>query len=208
MDPFAHRGKVNTILVTNTRACPNGASIAADIAQMFASKGTRVVLIDADLHRPLLHKHFGLPKGLGLSDLLNTHRSPLSMLNHRENGKLAILTGGNDTGSNFKLFRSEKFRNHLQILKNEFDQVIIQGPPFFYSETLDLAIMVDRVVLLIHPAYNKTKTSQAIIGKFQRTGAALFGIAMREQSHNQAFQDFTEKRGSVLHERNDFLELI
>ena len=103
MDPFAHRGKVNTILVTNTRACPNGASIAADIAQMFASKGPRVVLIDADLHRPLLHKHFGLPKSLGLSDLLNTYRSPLPMLNHRENGKLAILTGENDTGSNLSL---------------------------------------------------------------------------------------------------------
>jgi len=86
--------------------------------------------------------------------------------------------------------------------------VIIQGPPFFYAETLDLAIMVDRVVLLIHPAYNKTKTSQAILERFQRTGAALVEIAMRKQAHNQAFQDFTEKRGSVLHERNDFLELI
>ena len=188
MDPLAHHSKVNTILVTNTRACPNGASIAAEIAQMLASKGTRVVLIDADFHRPLLHKHFGLPKGLGLSDLLNTRRSPLSMLNHRENGKLAILTGGNDTGSIFKLFPSEKFRNHLEILKNEFDQVIIQGPPFFYAETLDLAIMVDRVVLLIHPAYNKTKTSQAILERFQRTGVALVEIAMREQTHNQAKQ--------------------
>jgi len=81
---------------------------------MLASKGTRVVLIDADFHRPLLHKHFGLPKGLGLSDLLITHRSPLSILNHRENGKLAILTGGNNTGSKFELFISEIFRNLLQ----------------------------------------------------------------------------------------------
>ena len=186
MDPLAHHSKVNTILVTNTRACPDGAFIASGLAKMLASKGTRVVLIDADLHRPLLHKRFGLPKGFGLSDLLNTHRSPLSMLNHRENGKLAILTGGNDTGSIFKLFPSEKFRNHLEILKNEFDQVIIQGPPFFYAETLDLAVLVDHVVLLIHPAYNKTKTSQAILERFQRTGAALVEIAMREQTHNQA----------------------
>ena len=188
MDPFVPYSKVDTILVTNTRAYSNGASIAADIAQMLARNGKRVALIDADLHRPLLHKLFDLPKGLGLSDILNNHKSPLSVLNHRENGNLAILTGGIDPLSNYNLFRSEKLCNHLHLLKNEFDKVIIHGPPFFYSETLDLAGYVDSVILLIHPGYNKTETSRAIIDKFQRTGAAVFGIVMRDQPRNQAKQ--------------------
>jgi len=181
-------GAMQTVLVTNTRAYSNGTSIAADLAQMIARKGKKVALIDADLHRPALHKIFDLPRGLGLSDVLNNHRSPLSVLNERENGNLSILTSGQDPISDFDLFCGEKMRSHLQLIKNEFDKVIIHGPPFFYAETLALATLVDGVVMLIHPGYNKTDSSRAIIDKFQRTGASVVGIVMREQPRSQANQ--------------------
>ena len=76
----------------------------------------------------------------------------------------------------------------MQILKEKFDKIIIHGPPFFFSEATSLAAQVDGVVLLIHPGYNKTDTSRAIIDKFQRTGATMIGIVMREQPKHQANQ--------------------
>ena len=76
----------------------------------------------------------------------------------------------------------------MQILKEEFDKIIIHGPTFFFSEATSLAAQVDGVVLLIHPGYNKTDTSRAIIDKFQRTGATMIGIVMREQPKHQANQ--------------------
>jgi len=179
---------MHSVLVTNTRVYSNGYSIAADIAQMLARNGKKVVLIDADLHRPILHKMFDLPKGLGLSDVLNNHRSPLSVLNIKENGNLAILTGGIDRIANFDLFSSEKMVEHFQLLNNEHDRIIIHGPPFFYSETIALAALVETVIMLIHPGTNKTDTSRAIIDKFQRTGATIVGIVMREQPRYQANQ--------------------
>lgn len=188
MDPSFGLSGMNTILVTNTRAYSDGTSVAADLAQMVAQSGKKVALIDADLHRPALHKIFDLPRGLGLSDVLNNHRSPLTVLNALENGNLSILTSGMDPLTDFNLFYSNKMRSHLQLIKNEVDKVIIHGPPFFYSETLALASLVDSVVLLIHPGYNKTETSRSIIDKFQRTGASVVGIVMREQPRNQANQ--------------------
>lgn len=183
--------EVNTmdiILVTNTRPYSDGSSTAANIALMVSRSGKKVVLVDADLHRPVLHKVFDLPRGLGLSDVLNNHRSPLSVLNHTGEENLSLLTGGQDPLADFALFESEKIRSHLQLLKNEYDKIIIHGPPFFYAEALSLAFLVDGIVLLIHPGYNKTETSRAIVDKFQRTGAAVIGVVMREQPRNQANQ--------------------
>ena len=188
MDPWFRSNAMDTILVTNTRAYSNGSSVAADIAQMVAEKGKKVALIDADMHRPLLHKIFDLPQGIGLSDVLNNHRSPLSVFHQLEHGNLAILTSGIDPLANFDLFSSEKMRSHLQLIKNEYDKVIIHGPPFFYAETLALAALVGSVVMLIHPGYNKTETSRAIVDKFQRTGATVVGVVMRDQPRYQAKQ--------------------
>lgn len=188
MDPWLRSNAMDTVLVTSTRAYSNGSSVAADIAQMIAEKGKKVALIDADLHRPLLHKIFDLPQSLGLSDVLNNHRSPLSVLHQQENSSLAILTSGIGPLADFDLFNSQKMRSHLQLIKNEYDKVIIHGPPFFYAEALALAALVDSVVMLIHPGTNKTESSRAIVDKFQRTGAAVVGVVMREQPRYQAKQ--------------------
>ncbi len=188
MDPIVDIKNMNVILVTNTRPYSDGFSTAADISQMVARSGKKVALIDADLHRPVLHKIFDLPPGLGLSDVLNNHRSPLSVLNKTKYANLSVLTSGTDPLADYALFDSDKIRSHMQLLKNEYDKVIIHGPPFFYAETLSLAFLVDSVVMLIHPGYNKTETSRAIIDKFQRTGTAVVGIVMREQPRNQANQ--------------------
>jgi Mrp family chromosome partitioning ATPase len=76
----------------------------------------------------------------------------------------------------------------LSQLNAEYDKVIIHGPPFFYSEATSLAGKVDGVVLLIHPGHTKSDPSQAIMEKFQKTGATIIGIVMRDQPKYQVNQ--------------------
>ncbi len=179
---------IKTILVTNTRSFTDNNSVAADLAVMIAQNGKRVALIDADLRRPIIHTLFQLPNRVGLSDILQNHRSPLAVMHDREEDNLSILTSGRLPTSCFNLFYSSKMKESMQILKEKFDKIIIHGPPFFFTEATSLAAQVDGVVLLIHPGYNKTDTSRAIIDKFQRTGAMIIGIVMREQPKYQARQ--------------------
>jgi len=179
---------IKTILVTNTRSFSDRSSVAADLAVMIAQNGKRVALVDADLRRPIIHTLFQLPNRVGLSDILQNHRSPLAVMHDREGDHLSILTSGRLPTSCFDIFSSRKMRESMQILKKKFDKIIIHGPPFFFTEATSLAAQVDGVVLLIHPGYNKTDTSRAIINKFQRTGATMIGIVMREQPKHRANQ--------------------
>ncbi len=193
MENLNNNKSIKSILVTSTRAYSNGNSIAADLAALVAQNGKRVALVDADLRRPLLHLLFKLPNRVGLVDILQELR-PLSAAMHSINsGHLSVLTAGILPGSENNLFTLPKMGDILNQLSARYDKIIIHGPPFFYSEAAILAGKVDGVVLLIHPGHSKTDPYQAVMEKFQKTGATIIGIVMRDlpkyQVNQSAFID-------------------
>lgn len=179
---------IQTILVTNTRSFTDGSSIAADLATLISQNDKRVVLIDADPRRPVIHTLFNIPNRVGLVDILQDTRPPLSVMHALHENRLFVLPSGKLPKENSDFLGSPRMGQLLQFLKDRFDKIIIHGPPFFYTETSSLAAQVDGVILLIHPGYNKDETSRAIIEKFQKTGATIIGIVMRNQPKNQVNQ--------------------
>jgi len=184
---------IKSILVTNTRTYSDGNSVAADLAVLVAQNGKRVALVDADLRRPLLHSLFKLPNRVGLVDILLEQRSLSAAMHPVNSNHLFVLTAGKLPVADIDLFALPKMSSFLSQLKAEYDKIIIHGPPFFYSEATTLAGKVDGVVLLIHPSHSKTDPYKAIMEKFQKTGATIIGIVMRDipkyQINQSAFID-------------------
>ena len=181
---------IQSILVTNTRSFTDGSSIAADLATMITQNDKRVLLIDADLRRPIIHTLFNIPNRVGLVDILQDSRPPLSVMHALHENHLFVLPSGRLPRDNYDFLGSSRMSELLKYLKERFDKIIIHGPPFFYTETSSLAAQVDGVILLIHPGYNKDETSRAIIEKFQKTGATIIGIV-----NAQSAQESTQSKG-------------
>lgn len=179
---------IKSILVTNTRAYSDGNSVAADLAAMVAQNGKRVALIDADFRKPLIHSLFNLPNRVGLVDILQEQRFAPALMHSVNSNHLFVLTAGRLPSVTSDLFSLPSMTELIKQLKSEYDKVIIHGPPFFYSEATTLAGKVDGVVLLIHPGHTKSDPSQAIMEKFQKTGATIIGIIMRDQPKYQMNQ--------------------
>ena len=179
---------LKTILVTTTRAYSDGSSVAADIATMVAHNGKRVALLDADLRCPLVHNLFNLPNRVGLIDILHGQRSLSGVIHSVNSNHLFVLTAGQSTKGKSDPFTSSKMAKLISQLNSDFDKIIIHGPPFFYTEATTLATKVDGIVLLIHPGHTKSDTSRAIMDKFQKTGAKIIGIVMRNQPKYQMNQ--------------------
>ncbi len=184
---------IKSILVTNTRAYSDGNSVAAELAALVAQNGKRVALVDADLRRPLLHSLFELPNRVGLVDILQEQRSLSAVMHTVNSNHLFVLTAGKLPAAGTDLFALPKMGDLLSQLNAEYDKIIIHGPPFFYTEATTLAGKVDGVVLLIHPGHSKSDPYQAIMEKFQKTGATIIGIVMRDlpkyQVNQSAFID-------------------
>jgi len=179
---------MRSVLVTNTRTYSGSGSVAVDLADMIAKSGYTVALVDANLGRPNIHTVFNLPKAPGLSDVLLNHRTVLDAMRPTEQKKLAFLPGGQQISNGFDLIQSEKMKASIAMLKEKYDRVVIHGPPFFHTEAAQLACLVDGVILLIHPGHNRSETSRAIMDKFQRSGARIMGIIMREQPRHHGSQ--------------------
>ncbi|MCL4295947.1 MAG: polysaccharide biosynthesis tyrosine autokinase [Anaerolineae bacterium] len=149
------------------------ASPGASLANIITSPGSRVILIDADLHRPSLHEMFDMPNLMGLADVLGMPESTMEALlkkTLRPTGidNLLLLPAGRAPLDPGALIHSSKFQKMLALLKPNADLIIIDsGPVLRVVETKVIANLVDGVVLVISDGQVRRKAVQQIIDYFR-----------------------------------------
>lgn len=154
-----------SILVTSTIPGEGKTLISCNVAGSFARHGKKTLLIDCDLRRPMLHRHFkqqnntGLitwfENGAALEGDLATNPS-LGVIKIGEN--LSLLCSGGRSKSPTELLESPVFGQLLERLKREFDLVIVDSPPLgAVTDSLLIAERIDEVVYVcrFNRAYRK-----------------------------------------------------
>lgn len=149
------------------------ASPGASLADIITSPGSRVILIDADLHRPSLHEMFDMPNLMGLADVLGMPEATMEALlkkTLRPTGidNLLLLPAGRAPLDPGALIHSSKFQKMLALLKPNADLIIIDsGPVLRVVETKVIANLVDGVVLVVSDGQVRRKAVQQIIDYFR-----------------------------------------
>ena len=165
MNNFKNLKHMQSILVTTTRTYTESNSVAANMAMILAHHGKRVALVDADLKRPSVHHLFNLPNHPGLMEILHGESSYSRLLHSVNSNHLFVLTAGINNNGKSDPFAHSQTDSLLSQLKEEFDKVIIHGPPYYHPETVTLASKMDGVVLIIYPNRSRSYSSQVIIEK-------------------------------------------
>ncbi|MFA6959993.1 MAG: polysaccharide biosynthesis tyrosine autokinase [Opitutaceae bacterium] len=181
-----------SILVTSTIPGEGKTLISSNLAGSFARHGKSVLLIDCDLRRPMLHRHFEKPNDTGLIDWFehgaslegdlsgNTH---LGISAIGEN--LSLLTSGGRSKSPTQLLESPVFGQLLEKLKKHYDLIVVDSPPLgAVTDSLLIAERVDEVIYVcrFNRAYRKhirlyIKALRA--GKNELLGVVLNGLSPR-----------------------------
>ena len=140
-----------TILITSALPREGKSTTSINTAIVLAQKGVRVLLIDADLRRPSIHKSLGMGPRVGLSNVLTggatlqqaTLRSPVLP-------NLYVLPAGTPPPNPAELLASAQMIELLASLRDQYDHVVVDTPPTLsVTDAVVLSPRADAVVLVI-----------------------------------------------------------
>ena len=154
-----------SILITSTIPGEGKTLISCNVAGSFARHGKRTLLVDCDLRRPMLHRHFKQQNSAGLipwfeggaaleGDLATNPN--LGIIKIGEN--LSLLCSGGRSKSPTELLENPVFGQLLEKLKREYDLVIVDSPPLgAVTDSLLIAERIDEVIYVcrFNRAYRK-----------------------------------------------------
>jgi exopolysaccharide transport family protein len=139
------------IMVTSARPQEGKTTTSINTSVVLAQKGVRVLLIDADLRRPSVHKTLGLGPRSGLSNVL-TGSTTLEHAITRSSvlPNLFILPAGTPPPNPAELLASSNMRDVLLDLRDKYDHIVIDTPPTLsVTDAVVLSPRVDAIVLVI-----------------------------------------------------------
>jgi capsular exopolysaccharide synthesis family protein len=162
----ADRRTVRTVMVTSARHDEGKTTVAANLAIAMAQAGKRVVLVDADLQRPGLHRLFGLDSSRGLTDLFGWESGqgspPTAQLVHEVPAvpNLYVVPGGPQRASQSQSLSVASASDLVGLLSSMADMVIFDAAPAsLNADSLALASQLDGVLVV---ARSRVTRSNAI----------------------------------------------
>jgi capsular exopolysaccharide synthesis family protein len=149
------------ILITSALPQEGKTTTSINTAIVLAQKGVRVLLIDADMRRPSVHKALDLPAPLkGLSNVLTgTSSIPDAVTIAPQLPNLWVLPAGSPPPNPAELLASANMRTMLSQLREQYDHIVIDTPPTLsVTDAVVLSTRADAVVLVIRSGQT-TKTA-------------------------------------------------
>jgi capsular exopolysaccharide synthesis family protein len=168
-----------TILFTSATASEGKTMTAANTAIMFAQLGNKVLLIDADLHRPACHKVLKVPAFGGLADYLAGQGELQRAIKPTAIANLSVLVSGSIPPRPTELICSRIMREILEFLKNRYDFIFIDTTPVMpVTDAVVLSSLVDGMIFVVEGQKTPKHLVKTAIGHLGNNQAKILGIVL------------------------------
>jgi succinoglycan biosynthesis transport protein ExoP len=155
--------------VTSTQPLEGKTTTAVNVALALAIGGARVLLIDADMRRPSLHKAMRLPNDRGLSELLSGKARMREVVQRCGDANLLVIPAGHTPPNPSELLASDRMRAFLhQLTTGPFDWVIIDTPPVLaVTDAVVIAPLVSSVCFVVGADMTRWRLAERAIETLQ-----------------------------------------
>ena len=173
---------LRSLLVASAQPEEGKTTVTIGLALTMLKAGRRVVIVDADVRRPSIHKHVGLENSLGLVDVLRGDASPEEVLQRAEGleasnggGSLSVIPSGSVTS--FNVDWAPRMKEILDHLMNMADVVLVDSPPALaVSDALLMASMVDGVLLVLNTGDVSAENAKRAKERLLEAGGRIIGF--------------------------------
>jgi capsular exopolysaccharide synthesis family protein len=173
--------EMKIITVTSSRPSEGKSTVACNMAVTFAENGNRVLLIDADLRRPTVHKKFKLPNSLGIVNLILEPDRRNEIVHEDVIEGLDIVTSGAIPPNPSELLGSKRNRALLAKLREEYDTIILDTPPLLaVTDAQVLTTISDGTVIVAQ--HGVTKKDEILQAKdlLEKVKGNILGVVLSQ----------------------------
>lgn len=217
---FISQNSDQQVLLVTSAAPGDGKSwVSANIAIAYAQTGKKVLLVDADMRKGRQHKIFGKMNTVGFSDFLNGVHGlendlelqaeilQKSILSTEVKG-LFLVPSGTVPPNPSELLGSQFVDSFLEIVTQNFDVVIFDGPPVsIVTDSLILCKKVEYVVLVV--AAEQTKKDMIVNAKksIEHVGGNIAGVVLnkmptqKRKEYNKYYMHYAEDLPATVNAR-------
>lgn len=167
------------VLFTSSGEGEGKSTTAYGVARTFALSGARVLLVDADMRRPSIHRFFNVSPGIGLSTVLSELSDVDEAILETSIENLCILPSGPVPASPAALLGDKRFAVLLKRLSASFDMLVVDAPPVFgLADTPRLATVASSVVFVVEADRSKIANVRTALRRLAEARANLVGAVL------------------------------
>ena len=168
------------VMVTSALPQEGKTTTSINTAVVLAQKGVRVLLIDADMRRPSIHKTLGMGPHSGLSNVL-TGTTPLeqAITSTSVLPNLFVLPAGTPPPNPAELLASANMRDVLAQLREQYDHIVIDTPPSLsVTDAVVLSPRADAVILVIRSGQTTKQALRRSRDVLMQVSAKVVGVLL------------------------------
>ena len=172
-----------TLMVATGRPGQGGTTTICNLAIALAQIGKRIILIDADMRRPSLHKFFGVPNEAGLSTLLQGKGNLTDAFQQTEVENLIVVPAGPQPLNPSELLGSDRMQDLVKRLEEHCDLVLFDSPSaIVFSDGPMLASWIDAVIMVVSANMVPRGTEAQTRDLLRRAKANILGVVVNRLS--------------------------
>lgn len=196
-----------SLLLTSSQPIEGKTTCASNLAISLTQSGYKVVLVDADFRKPMLHKYF-LDNGnaFGLSTYLVGNMELQGVIHHADVDGLDIIPVGLLPPNPAELLGSNKMKELIERLNEEYDYVLIDSPPILgFADSRLVARFVDGVLLVTSVGITQRQLLRSSIENIVSVGGEIVGAIVnrldlrgRKYGYSYYYYDDEKRKQSKL----------
>ncbi len=185
-----HFAGCRSILVTSPNPSEGKSTVALNLAAAFRQNGLKVLLIDADLRRPKLHRLFELPPEKGLTDILEGRNQAHEVIHADVVGLgFDFMSCGSFSDRPTEILGFEQTKELMNVLRQSYDLIIFDCPPYHaVADVVVLSEYVDGIVIVARYHQTHKRHLHDVKRHFGDIGSKVLGtvinyVSVREKDY-------------------------
>jgi succinoglycan biosynthesis transport protein ExoP len=184
-------GAPRRLVVTSTTREEGKSTTALSLAIAFAQMGEKVLLIDADMRNPSIHKHMGIANEAGLSNLLSGDQGPEAFILSTQVPNLSVLTAGPVPPNPVDLLMGPKLAAMLdQSTRQGIKYVIVDAPPILgIADSVVLGNQVQNVLFVLQAGRTRKSHVKDALRRLRLAGLVPHGVVLTQVQRGTSHYD-------------------